>query len=182
MAGKPQNPRKPAKFRRIRFGIEEPKLATALGDAMAYWPWVEEFMIRVMHDLTHGSFARSEPERERSRITFRAMRSQKLRITVLRRLNALTDTSRDYGDLIDKFERLDKVRNKYAHNLWLAAGRDGTDLRIQYLGESELVFPRPGKANPIKLDDLAVFREDCRRLVDQILKLESEDLEPPSKS
>jgi hypothetical protein len=182
MTGKPQRPQKPPRFRRVRFGIEDLKVATALGDAMAYWPWVEEFMIRVMHDLTHGSFARSEPERERSRIIFRAMRSQKIRITVLKRLNGLADNSRDYKGLIEEFEDLERIRNKYSHNLWLSAGRDQTDPRIQYLSVSEVAYPRPGMANPIHARDVKAFREGCRKLVGRILEIEREDLEARSNS
>ena len=78
----------------MAYEIHDADAAEALGQALAYWPWLEEFMTQIMHTLIHGKFADGDDELEPTRIVFQALVANSQRIRVMRALLAFSQRNR----------------------------------------------------------------------------------------
>jgi hypothetical protein len=97
-------------------GIREPHFAAKFGEMASLWPHIEDRMIDILTELLGGYS--SIPAHE----IFRSIISVQARINVMRALLHRTELNDNkdqiYDEVIDEFNALNTLRNKYVHGLW----------------------------------------------------------------
>ncbi|HWQ94617.1 MAG TPA: hypothetical protein VN418_03840 [Gammaproteobacteria bacterium] len=110
--------------------LEDADLAMLLGQVLVAWAHFEDQMISFFEKLLgvqHGNL-------DTARLIFYALVAQKIRIEVMRKLlqKARHNKSKGkrYDEILDEFEKLNTMRNKYVHGLWWTHENGDTHLQL----------------------------------------------------
>ena len=105
-------------------------IATLLSRILVLWPHLEDLMVGVFDRLVG-----TKPENyENGSLLFYAIVNQKTRIDLMRRLlqrgRSNRNRSSTYDDIIDEFQRLNDLRNRYIHGRWWTHQDGDTYLQV----------------------------------------------------
>jgi hypothetical protein len=100
--------------------LNNPEYTQSLGIIISMWPLIEDHMIQVFQSLlSSGPIESHIPARQ----IYKSIVNAKTRIDIMRNLLEHTPQNaqkgKAYDELLDEFENLNRLRNKYAHALWL---------------------------------------------------------------
>jgi hypothetical protein len=110
--------------------VADPAIASLLGQILVAWPHFENAMVSVFERLLgvqRGNF-------DAARLVFYALVAPKTRIDVMRKLlqegHLNAKKGNEYDEVIDEFEKLNGLRNKYVHGRWWTHETGDTHLQL----------------------------------------------------
>ena len=97
-------------------GIEQEKMAAAVGYLITVWPHIEEHMVDVFAELIGAT------DKHDARLIFRTIINQKARLDIMRSMLEGSPRHKEKDgeleEIIAEYSALNTRRNKYAHGLW----------------------------------------------------------------
>ena len=113
-----------------RGAIENAEIAALLAKIVVAWPHIEDLMIKVFERLIGVDVH----NHENGRLIFTAIVNQKIRIDLMRTLLHRSRVNRDmdqiFDTVIDEYQRLNDLRNKYIHGRWWTHENGDTYLQV----------------------------------------------------
>jgi hypothetical protein len=143
-------------------GILEPLMAEAMGNILTLWPHVEGHMIFIFRELI------GIEDMGNARLVFRSIINQNARISVMKAMLEKSPTHAETSDwfdkIIDEFGALNRIRNTYAHSLWLTHKHTQ---RI-YLNEETDSYEWRGPRREVKVDELVTLLNRVTAFIDSL--------------
>jgi hypothetical protein len=143
-------------------GILEPRMAEAMGNILTIWPHVEGHMVFVFGKLIGVG------DMGNARLIFRSIINQNTRISIMKTMLEKSpihaETSDWFDKIVDEFAALNRIRNTYAHCLWLTH----TQTQRIYLTEETDSYGWRGPRREVKVDELIALAERATTFVDSL--------------
>ena len=139
-------------------GLWNDEYCKVVGQITTYWTIVEDQMIDILDELMGGG--PQVPVRQ----IFRSIASNRARIQLLTNVLEKARINRDkntfYDDVIDRFDKLNRRRNKYVHGLWQTCLEDNS----VYFSKETAVDFHFGRAREVSIDELTALMDEMEQL------------------